>query len=387
MKNILLVLFLLIFCRNYSQNIELSIVVKDVDTNLPIEDATVYILKTKQTVLTNSQGVATFELNGTSNIQITHTSYLLFTLRSTAIKKIDGIVLLKNNLNPLDEVIITNQHPQKILKSLVDNSTKKLSVPARLKVYSREFFKLNGTNSYYNDGLMNFQISRKSNDFSTNILVEQNRSYGLIEKNISDDLLGYNLNNIMENYYNFKYLNPVLEVKAKKKYDYIVKAYVPNEDYYLMKITPVDYAKGLLDEFTIIYDKKRKIIIEVSSVISPVALANNQYNKSKDSKNIYKSYFKTIYRFDASNYYLLSSKEEIGYERINKNRSTDIQVKNYLITTNFSNKNYSFKESEVFKDKTLFNKSNVILTEYWNVSGLTATNEEQQIIEQIKEEE
>jgi hypothetical protein len=32
-------------------------------------------------------------------------------------------------------------------------------------------------------------------------------------------------------------------------------------------------------------------------------------------------------------------------------------------------KKFSFKESDVFKDKTLFNKKDVILTDYWNVSG------------------
>ena len=63
---------------------------------------------------------------------------------------------------------------------------------------------------------MNFQIFSKSRDFKSNILVEQNRSYGLIEEEISADLLGYNLNNIMENYYNFKYLNPILEQKHLK---------------------------------------------------------------------------------------------------------------------------------------------------------------------------
>jgi hypothetical protein len=86
---------------------------------------------------------------------------------------------------------------------------------------------------------------------------------------------------------------------------------------------------------------------------------------------------------DGENYYLIGSKEEIGFERIDKNKTTDIEVRNYFITTNFSNQNYTYKESEVFKDKTLYNKKNTILTDYWNTSGLTATKEEQFIIEQL----
>jgi len=102
------------------------------------------------------------------------------------------------------------------------------------------------------------------------------------------------------------------------------------------------------------------------------------------SKNIYKSIFKTIYRFDDDIYYLVSSKEEIGFERVDKNAMTDIEVRNYFITTNFSNQNYAYKESEVFKDKTLYNKKNVILTNYWDVSGITPTDEEQEIILKIE---
>jgi hypothetical protein len=96
--------------------------------------------------------------------------------------------------------------------------------------------------------------------------------------------------------------------------------------------------------------------------------------------------FKTIYRIDGDAYYLLSSKEEIGFNRIDKKKKTEIEVKNYFVTTNFSTQNYSFKESEVFKDKTLFNKKNEILSDYWNVSGITATEEEKEIIEKIEKE-
>lgn len=383
----LIVLFLLVFSlKSVSQNIEKSIVLKDAESNLPIEDATVFLLKTKQTFLSNTEGKVTFVLNGASNIQVTHASYSGVTVRSSTLKENINIVFLKKNITDLDEVIITKQHPQKILKSIVENSIKKLTVPARLKVYCREFFKLNGTYSYYNDGLMNFQILGRDKNVNTNILVEQNRSYGLLDEDVSQDLLGYNLNDIMENYYNFKYLNPILEPKAKKEYDFLIKAYPANQEYYIMLVTPLDNANGLLDDFTILYDKKRKIIIEVSSMVSPSTIAKMKDKTAVGSRNIYKSMFKNIYRFDNDNYYLLSSKEEIGFEKINKKKSTDIEVRNYFVTTNFSTQNYSYKDSEVFKDKTLFNKKNVVLSNYWNTSGLAATEEEQKIIDQIEDE-
>ena len=208
---------------------------------------------------------------------------------------------------------------------------------------------------------------------------------GLIDANISNDLLGYNLNDIMENYYNFKYLNPILESKAKKEYDFIIKSYTANSDYYIMLIDPLDDAKGLLDNFSIIYDKKKKLIIEASSSVSPSVVAKVKDKTTVGSKNIYKSLFKTIYKHDDSNYYLVSSKEEIGFEKINKKGTNTIEVRNYFVTTNLSTQKYSFSPNDVFKEKTLFNKKNVILSDFWNVSGLTATDEEQGIINSIED--
>jgi len=384
MKKNCLLFFLIICYSCFAQTTEKYLFLKDAVTNLPIEDATVFIIKTKQTLLSNSEGKITFILNGSSNIQVSHSSYISVTVRSSALLKTDNIIYLKSNINDLDEIVVTKKHPQKILKDLIQNSIKKLTVPARLKVYSREFFRQNGTYAYYNDGLMNFQIFGKENNIKSNILVEQNRSFGLVDDYIGSDVLGYNLNDIMQNYYNFKYLEPILESNAKKHYDFIIKGYSVNSDYNVMLVTPLESNHELKDDYKVIYDYKHKIIIEVSSYVSPITISKIKEKSSIGSKNTYKSLFKTIYRFDKLNYYLLSSKEEIGFERIDKNSKTNIEVRNYLVTTNFSNQNYSYKESDLFKDKTLHNKKNVILNNYWEISGLTATEEEQAIVDMIE---
>jgi hypothetical protein len=384
MKNIYLLFFIISSACVLSQNIEKSIVLKDADTNLPIEDVTVYVAKTKQTLLSNAEGTVTFVLNGVSIIQITHSSYNTIKVRSTLLKEKENVIYLKVNTNEIEEIIVTKKHPQKILSQLVENSIKKLTVPARLKVYSREFLKLNGNYAYYNDGLLNFQLYGKEKNFKNNILIEQNRSYGLINDEIGPEALGYNLNNIMQNYYNFKYLNPLLDANSKKQFEFVIKSYSSNQDYLLMVVKPLENAKGLLDDYTILYDSKKKLIVEVSTEVSPSTLANIEDKKSVGSKNIYKSLFKTIYRIDGFGYYLVGSKEEIGFEKIEKKKTTNIEVKNCFVITNFSDKSFTYKDSELFKDKTLYNKKNSILTNYWDISGLASTDEEQQIIAKIE---
>lgn len=384
MKGAITLLLFFLSSVLYSQTKEYVLVIKDLETNLPIEDVTAFIGKTKQNFISNENGEVTFTINGVSIIQLSHSAYQSVSIRSTTLNADKNIVLLQKNTKDLDEIIVTKQHPQKILKSLIENSSKKLTVPCRLKVYSREFMKINDKYTYYNDGLMNFQLYGKDKNFSSTILVEQNRSYGMVTEHIQGDALGYNLNDIMENYYNFKYLNILLLASAKKEYDFLLKSYSKNNDYNIMIITPIDHSSGIKDDFTIIYDFKKKVIIEVSAILNPQTLVNQKTKKTVGAKNIYKSFFKTIYKYDGQNYYLLSSKEEIAFEKTEKKITTDFEVKNAFIVTNYSNQKFTYKESEVFKDKTLYNKKNTILSNYWNTSGMTATEEEQNIIDSIE---
>jgi len=145
LRNLFFLFFFILTFNVSSQNIEKTIILKDQESNLPIVDATIFIFKTKQNLVSNSEGEVNFVFKGNTNIEIAHTSYIGITLRSSTLKEKVTVIYLKNNVTGLDEIILTKRHPQKILLSLVENSKKKLSVPARLKVYSREFFKIDGS--------------------------------------------------------------------------------------------------------------------------------------------------------------------------------------------------------------------------------------------------
>jgi len=379
----LVLLFVVLFITNvFAQNTEYSIIVKDIETQLPIENAMVVILKTKQVLLSNEDGKVTFMLTGASNVQVSEMNYENLTLRWATLKEDQFVVYLKNKDNKLDEIVLSKENPQKILQRIVSNSVEKLTTPYRLKVYVREFFMLDNKYSYYNDGLVNFQFSGDKKT-TTTLLVEQNRSYGLLETDVSADLRGYNLNNIMENYSNLSYFEPVLEPKAKKEYDFIIKGHPNNKDYYIMNITPHDKFKKDADRFEVIYDPEKKIIIEFSCVFIPGDPDKIEEKPAIGSKKITRSFVKVDYRLDGSDYYVLSSNEEIAYNLTLKDQIKNIQVRNNFITTSFNKQKFSYNESDVFKEKTLFNKQNKILTNYWDISGFTATDEEKAIISSL----
>lgn len=383
MKRLLLLPIVFFSVGILAQNTEYSIIVKDIETQLPIENATVLIMKTKQVLLTNEEGKVSFVLSGASNVQVSDMDYDHITLRWTTLKDNDFVVYLKDKNNKLDEIVVSRENPQKILQKIVSHSIKKLSSPYRLKVYVREFFMLDNQYSYYNDGLVNFQFSGHEKKNTTTLLVEQNRSYGLLEADVSTDLRGYNLNNIMENYSNLTYFDPVLDSKKKKEYDYIISGHPNNKNYYIMKVTPLNTSKKELEDFEIIYDPEKKVIIEFTITTTQQNLDKIADKTVIGSKNITRSFIKVDYRLDGEDYYLLNSNEEIAYNLILKDKVKNIQVRNSFITTNFNKQNFTYRESDVFKEKTLFNKQNKILTNYWDISGFTATDQEKAIIKAL----
>lgn len=377
MRKLVLLFVVLLNASVFAQNEEYSIVVKDIETLLPIENATVVILKTKQILTSNKEGKVTFVLSGASNVEVSETNYESLTTRWASLKENGFVVYLNNKNNKLDEIVLSKQSPQKVLQKIVSNSAHKLASSYRLKVYVREFFMLDNKYSYYNDGLVNFQFDGKA---ATTLLVEQNRSYGLLETDVSSDLRGYDLNNIMGNYTDLKYFDPLLDPKAKKEYDFIIKGHAKNSDYYVMTIVPLDKAKEAIDNFEVIYDPEKKLIVEFSIDVTPQNLDKLEEKTAENSKNMTKSFIKVDYRLDGEDYYLLSSNEEIAYNLVKKEGIKKIHVRNSFTTTNFNRQNFTYKESDVFKEKSLFNKKNKIMTNYWDISGFVATDEEKAII-------
>ena len=367
----------------FSQNLEFTIIVKDFDTDLPIEGVTITALKTRQGFLTNNEGKAIISLTRSSDLELVHSSYKTLVVKFSTLNKKENVVYMEPNTQQLEEYIITKDHPQEILKRLIENSRNKMTIPVNLKVYLHEFYKRDNQIIFFNDGLINFQILGSEKAIKTDILVEQNRAVGVLDGDIDPNILGYDLNNIIENYYQFKYLDEVLDSKAKKIYDFSVKTYPSNEDYLVIKIVPFAESKGILSDFLVVYDSNKKVILEVSSYVTPDRLQT--YKESMFvSRKVYKLEFKNTFRQEGNYYYLANSKEVIGFEKKYKNKERRIEVKNHMVITDFNKKTFEYGEKNIFKGKSLINKKTSFFTDYWDVeSGFVSTAEEKAIIERL----
>lgn len=381
--------FLLCFFTTFvfSQNMEFTIIVKDFDTDVPIEEVTITALRTRQGFLTNKEGKAIISLTRSSDLELVHSSYKTLIVKFSTLNKKENVVYMEPNIQQLEEYIITKDHPQEILKQVIENSKAIITIPISLKIYLHEFYKCDNQIVFFNDGLINFQILGNDKNIKTDILVEQNRAIGVLDGDIDADVLGYDLNNIIENYYQFKYLDEVLDSRAKKIYDFSVKTYPSNEDYLVIKIVPLPESKGILSDFMVVYDSNKKLIIEVSSYVSQDRL--QMYKESMFAlRKVYKLEFKNTFRQEGNYYYLANSKEVIGFEKRYKNKERRIEVKNHMVITDFDKKIFEYGDKNVFKGKSLINKKTSFFTDYWDIeSGFVSTADEKAIIQRLAQGE
>ena len=155
----------------FSQNLEFTIIVKDFDTDLPIDEVTITALKTRQGFLTNKDGKAIVSLSRSSDLELVHSSYKKMIVKFSTLDKKENVVYMEPNTQQLEEYIITKDHPQEILKRLIENSRNKMTIPVNLKVYLHEFYKRDNQIIFFNDGLINFQILGSEKAIKTHILV------------------------------------------------------------------------------------------------------------------------------------------------------------------------------------------------------------------------
>jgi hypothetical protein len=377
--------FIINLCTLNAQEIVYQIIIVDNNLELPIENATVTVFKTKENYISNKEGIIKFSLKGSSFIEISHVDFKTKKVRITNTTKPDFKIILESKIKQLEEVIVTQKHPQEILNSIVKNSLNQLTLPANLKIYNKEFYKYNDEYCFFSDGLLNFQIYKSSGRVKSDILIEQSRSLGL-KKPLEEEIWGYNLNVISEKYYSFGYLLEILDKKAKKEYQFVLKNHATNDAYNIIEVKPLEETNKLFYAYKITFDYRNKLIleIEINIPINKKELfiqKSDSKNRRLNKMNIIQSYIKK-----QKEYYLYNSTENIEYYKKGTNKEIKIEVKNTMHTIRFYDFLFEYKDAELFKNKSLIlSEKNKILTNYWeNQSGIYMNEEEQKILNYLE---
>ncbi|ESU25313.1 hypothetical protein FLJC2902T_31210 [Flavobacterium limnosediminis JC2902] len=384
-KYLLMLMAFVCTVTSFGQEKNITVILKNETTKEVIPGASVSVVNSNQGAVSNDEGIFRLSINQPSQIIITHLTYKAISLSSNDLKQGDNILLMQENETNLEEIIISKTPIYQVLAALVENSAKRLSMPIHLNTYCREFVKNQGKYSRFTDGLVDLHIKGKAKKVNIDAIAIQNRSYGLNEDEASEQLIGFNLDKIVEKTYEFSDLKKLCNKKSEKDYDFEIKSNPSDDNIYIIHITPKKEAEKLLYNFKVAYNRSQKLILSVDYKIADSHL---QYSKEMNfliMRFMLKRHkFKANFKFEKDRYFLANTFADVHFKAWNKKKNFDLEASNALVVKGHKDENFSYDENEVMDSPVLARNENNIKTKYWEFdSGLTPTSEEEKIIEKL----
>lgn len=386
MEKYILFLFTLLSSAVYSQNKDSIILVKDSVTDNVISEVSILAIEINKSGATNKDGVFKLSVKQPVTLQLDHLNYKPMILNSSLLTEQLNIVYLNPIENQNLENVITVNQPHKLLIDLVQNSKEQLTTPIELQVYVLELFKIDNEYFSFNDGLLNFYVKGKDKNIKTDIIVQQNRFYSTIGPVFSDNIMGYNINGLMNNNYDFDQLNELFLDNSYSKYNYHFTQLNENLQYNRVKLELKKSINEALPNYEIIYDPVKMLIINVNAQIPNQVL---QYAKHKkvNNREVELCYynFELNYKITDNVYHFASLTDKIGLVGHKVNTPNYIEVTNYLVVDKINTKTINYNKKNVFKQKSLNKIKTKYYNKYWE-SRLPLSKEETDFIQKLSSE-
>jgi hypothetical protein len=400
MKKLALLLLLLPFMA-LAQNITITGTIKDAVTNEPVEMASIGAADSNISTISNETGNFRLTLpQSTEKIYFSHLNYNTYILMPD--KKDQSIdIRMEPNTIELEEVVITNQPINGLLKAAVDASEKRFEKSILLNTYYREFAKINNNYLKFADGLLDYYIKRKSG--AADLYVQQSRAKQLIPngqqvfkkiKYTKDDnntdlsaaMNVYDVRDAISDASNFKGVKKILD---DKKYNYELKLRKNSngKNVEIVKITPKPEVHELLFEGHVIYEADTKLILEIEL---ETAESHKQYSEMINvllfKLRINHMGKKVAFRTDNGKYIMAYSQNRSSFYILNKNQFDDTwDFMSDVVTIDYKEGEFEFDKKKRYKNKDLFSAGNNYTSEYWKTSNmLLLTADEDKILKSFE---
>jgi len=365
----LCLLFLSIIFQAQSRTV--SGILKDKETNLPVESVTISVENSAVGTISNEDGKFRITLpNANSRIFITHIYYNPVALNAGSTDQ-EMEVFLEPQTFELQEVLVNKIPAKTMLAEAVAMSKSKLQKSLLLNTYYREFVNVDNKFTSFSDGLVDYYVKRKSG--ASDLQVKQSRVFDLKDENASERqkaIQSINLNDIQEAIeygYNFKGVNNIMKNDDYNFYSE-TKKLSDGKIIDVVSIEPKDgVEKEMMFQGSVTFDSKSKLILEVNLEFSP------EHKKYSEIHNILIAKFKvndyarkSKYKVDGEKYVLVyyQSKADIYLKFGNKINNT-FQSTCDLTTLNYKEGEFKIDKDRKYKARSLFENGNKFTEEFW----------------------
>lgn len=389
MKKALTICLLFISFLSFAMPRVVTGTIKDATTMLPIESVSISAQNSNLGTISNSEGkfrlVFSDDLNA---IQFSHLNYQVYAyVLKTGETEVE--IFLEPKSFQLNEILVRPKPVKELLSDAVAASKKRLEKSILLNTYYREFVKVNQEYTRFSDGLLDYNVKRKSG--ASDLYVKQCRAKKLTEeptderaKN-SESFYLYDVRDAVEQAYNFKHVHRILNSKS---YDFEIETKTDDKgnSIEIVTILPKEGLELPLYTGTVVFDVKTKLILEIDVKMSPehkmyafdVNIVFLRFKMYEDGR-------KSSFRIDGDNYILVYNQNKLNaYINFKGKLDDTFEFMSDMVVSDYQEGEFDFDRSKRHKEKSLFSAGNHFTEAYWKTQNvILLTQEEQKVLETL----
>lgn len=278
MKNILLTLLLFLNISVQAQQLVQGII-KDTETNKPIQYVMIIGNVSGKSTVTNSDGRFQFNLPAQdSKLIIKHLDYFTQELSAKNTKSFN--VQMQSSTESLEEIVILKTSIKDEIEKAIKTSQARFANNLKLNTYYRELSYVNNSMYEYEDAEIDYYLQSIN---KSNVVVKESRSVKFANEDAkkfdASTIVNYywgDLKDKVSNEFKFKLIK---EIISDKEYDLYItaKTAADGTELYVLNFNPIDNAKKATLSGKMIYGAKDYLIREVKANLAEKFMDNGEF--------------------------------------------------------------------------------------------------------------
>lgn len=285
MKNSLLLFF--VFCTTtlLAQK-SVQGIIKDTETNQPIEYAIIVGNISGKSTVTNSEGRFRLNLSAEdSKIIVKHLSYFTKELPVNATQSFN--IQLQSTTESLEEIVILQTSIKSEIKKAIKTSQARFANNLKLNTFYRELLYINGDMYQYEDAEVNYYLQSIN---KSNVVVKESRSVKFANEEAkkfdSISRVHYYWGDFKENVayeFDFKLVKRII---SDKEYDLYLTTKTAGDgtELNILHFNPTDNAKKATLSGTVVYGAQDYLIREIKAGLAEKFMSNNEFMQQNNHR-------------------------------------------------------------------------------------------------------
>ncbi len=285
MKNNLLLFFVLCTATMFAQK-SVQGIIKDIETNQPIEYAIIVGNISGKSTVTNSEGRFRLNLSAEdSKIIVKHLSYFTKELPVNITQSFS--IQLQSTTESLEEIVILQTSIKAEIEKAIKTSQARFANNLKLNTFYRELLYINGDMYQYEDAEVNYYLQSIN---KSNVVVKESRSVKFANEEAkkfdSISRVHYYWGDFKENVayeFDFKLVKRII---SDKEYDLYLTTKTAGDgtELNILHFNPTDNAKKATLSGTVVYGAQDYLIREIKAGLAEKFMENNEFMQQNNHR-------------------------------------------------------------------------------------------------------